>query len=146
MTGTLSRSWGCLLPIDDFHDLTGRIETRKQSPLILMRSRLLTHCRCMAVVLRLVVRAVTLMTASGAPPPLASVSLMPVARLSRLRGRLGLRASWGGGGGPVRMPQHATGSVKILATRFSRWRGRSRVLAAAGMVLAVGIFASRPRR
>ena len=43
----------------------------------------------------------------------------------------------------MRMPKHATGSVKILTTRFSRWRGRSRVLAAAaGMVLAVGIFAS----
>lgn len=40
--------------------------------------------------------------------------------------------------------QHATGSVKVLATWFSRWRSRSRVLmaAAAGMVLAAGVFAS----
>jgi hypothetical protein len=44
----------------------------------------------------------------------------------------------------VRMPQHATGSVKVLATRFSRWHSRSSVLmaAAAGAVLAAGLFAS----
>ncbi len=41
------------------------------------------------------------------------------------------------------MLQHATGSVKVLATRFSRWRSRPRVLiAAAGMVLAAGVLAS----
>ena len=44
----------------------------------------------------------------------------------------------------MRMPQHATGPVKILATRFSRWRSQSRVLtvAAASVLLAVGVFAS----
>ena len=44
----------------------------------------------------------------------------------------------------MHMPQHATGSVKILTTWFSRWRGRSPVLtaAAAGMLLAVGLSAS----
>src|SRR5262249_52000306 len=42
------------------------------------------------------------------------------------------------------MPQHATGSVKVLATWLSRWRGRSRVLtvAAAGGVLAGGVSAA----
>ena len=44
----------------------------------------------------------------------------------------------------MRTLQHATGSVKVFATRFSRWCSGSRVLtaAAAGMVLAVGVFAS----
>jgi outer membrane protein assembly factor BamB len=44
----------------------------------------------------------------------------------------------------VRMPKHATGSVKILTTRFSRWRSRSWVLAvaAASVMLAVGLSAS----
>jgi outer membrane protein assembly factor BamB len=52
----------------------------------------------------------------------------------------------------VRMRQLATGSVKVLAARplvqviavgFPLWRSRARVLAvAAGMVLAVGVFAS----
>ena len=39
---------------------------------------------------------------------------------------------------------HATGSVKVLATRVSRWRGRSRVLtvAAASAMLAVGLSAA----
>src|SRR5262249_56874969 len=42
------------------------------------------------------------------------------------------------------MPQHATGSVKVLATWLSRWRGRSRVLtvAAASVLLAVGLSAA----
>jgi hypothetical protein len=96
------------------------------------------------VALRLAVRTVTLMTASGARLPLAFVSPMPAGRLFP-----GYGGGWPvgclreGGGGPVRMPLHATCSAKVLATRFSRWRSRSRVLmTAAGMVLAAGVFAS----
>ena len=44
----------------------------------------------------------------------------------------------------MRTLQHATGSVKVFATWFSRWRSGSRVLtvAAASVLLAVGLFAS----